>query len=82
MSPLRQKTPHVVVAFDTMSDAMALEAAAKEFGIPGRVIPVPSEVDAGCGMAWSAPLEQREELEAAIQEHELAYAGVHVVMLF
>ena len=82
MSPLRQKTPHAVVAFDTMSDAMAFEAASKTYGIPGRVIPVPSEIDAGCGMSWSAPIDQREELEGAIQQHGLAYAGVYEVLLF
>lgn len=80
--PLRQKTPHAVVAFDTISDAMAFEAASKAHGIPGRVIPVPQEVDAGCGMAWSAPLEQREELEACIEAHDLAYAGIYVVELY
>ena len=79
---LREKTPHVVVAFDTLSDAMALEAAAKQHDIPGRIIPVPKEVDAGCGMAWSAPLEDREQLETALDAHKLAHAGVHVVSLY
>ncbi|MBQ9068337.1 MAG: DUF3343 domain-containing protein [Eggerthellaceae bacterium] len=65
-----------------MSDAMAFESASKLYGIPGRVIPVPSEVDAGCGMSWSAPVDQRGDLEAAIEEHGLANAGIHVVNLY
>lgn len=80
--PLREKTPHAVVAFDTMSDAMAFEAASKEHDIPGRVIPVPGEVDAGCGMSWSVPIEQREELEACIEAHNLAHSGIHIVNLY
>lgn len=79
---MRQKTPHAVVAFDTMSDAMAFEAASKQYSIPGRVIPVPSEVNAGCGMSWAAPLDQREELEAAIEEHKLSYEGIYEVSLY
>ena len=78
----RVKTLHAVAAFDTLSDAMAVEAAAKEHGIPGRMIPVPSEINAGCGMSWAAPLDQREELEAALQVHELAYEGIYEVKLY
>ena len=79
---MRQKTPHAVVAFDTMSDAMAFEAAAAVHGIPGRVIPVPSEVNAGCGMAWSTPIDRREELEAAICAQALSFEGIYEVDLY
>lgn len=80
--PLREKTLHAVVAFDTMSDAMAFETASKQYGIPGRVIPVPSEIDAGCGMSWSVPIAQRVELEGCIAQHNLAHAGIYVVNLY
>lgn len=78
----RVKTPHAVAAFDTLSDAMAVEAAAKVHGIPGRMIPVPSVINAGCGMSWAAPFDQREELEAALQTHGLAYEGIYEVNLY
>ena len=58
----RCKTPHVVVTFHSTADAMAVQAAAAGGVLPGRVIPVPSEISAGCGLAWSVPVEQREEL--------------------
>ena len=82
MSPIRQKTPHVVIAFDTTSDVMAVEEAAKTHGIPGRIIPVPTEVDAGCGMSWAAPINEHDALIAALQEHGLAYSSVHEVNLY
>ena len=31
---------------------MELEAFCKQNGIPGRLIPVPRELSAGCGIAW------------------------------
>ena len=78
----RQKTPHAVVAFDTTSDAMAMDAAARKHNLPGRVIPVPSEVNAGCGMAWSVLCCQRDELEAAMNELGLSYEGIYIVDLY
>lgn len=81
-SGARVKSPHAVVAFDTTSDAMAMDAAARTHGLPGRIIPVPSEISAGCGMAWSVPLAQRDELEEGIRAHDLAHEGIYVVDLF
>lgn len=34
------------------SAVMELEAFCKQNGIPGRLIPVPRELSAGCGIAW------------------------------
>ena len=79
----RQKTPHAVVAFDTTSDAMAMEAAAKAHGdIPGRVIPVPREITAGCGLAWAAPCCQSGQIEAALASYNLAHEGIYIVDLY
>ena len=78
----RKKTPHAVVAFDSTSDAMALDAAAREHDLPGRVIPVPSEINAGCGMAWSVPCCERDNLEGAMIRLGLAYEGIYIVDLY
>ena len=79
---MREKTPKTVVTFATTSDAMAMETAAREHGIPGRIIPVPSEVDAGCGLAWAVGAGQREELWAALHERRLAFEGVFEVPMY
>lgn len=79
---MRQKTLKVVVTFPTNSAALAMEAAAASFGIPGRTIPVPSAVSAGCGLSWCVLPEQREELLAQMEQHDLEYEGIHEVMLY
>lgn len=79
---MRTKSPKTVVTFGSTSDAMGFEVTAREHGMPGRIIPVPSEIDAGCGLAWCADEEQHDELMAAIQEHALSYEGVFNVMLY
>lgn len=44
-----QERIKAVVTFHTTTDAMAMEKACKEAGAPGRLIPVPREISAGCG---------------------------------
>ena len=79
---MRTKSPKVVLTFATTSDAMAMEAAARTHGIPGRIIPVPSEVDAGCGLSWCADASDRDELLAAVERHSLAYEGAFDLQMY
>ena len=79
---MRRKTPKIVVSFATTSDAMAVEAKARETGLPGRMIPVPSAVSAGCGLAWCTEADDRALLEEALVAYGLAFAGLHEVELY
>ena len=49
---MREKTPKVVVTFETTTDAIVFESESKADpeALPGRIIPVPSEISAGCGL--------------------------------
>ena len=78
----RVKTPHTVITFPTTAAAMAFEAAARELGIAGRTIPVPSAVHAGCGTCWSCAPDQAESVLAAAREHGLAIEGTYTVDLY
>lgn len=78
----RTKTPKTVLAFASTEDAMAIDAAAPEHGLPGRLIPVPSEIDAGCGFAWAADAREGEELLRRVDELGLSYESVHEVMMY
>ena len=52
---MRARERRLIVAFLTTHDAMAFEDYCDEKGVPGRLIPLPREISAGCGLAWSAP---------------------------
>jgi hypothetical protein len=52
---MRTKERRLIVAFRTTHDAMAFEEYCIDRGLPGRLIPLPREISAGCGLAWSAP---------------------------
>ncbi len=75
----RVKRPSLVVTFPTTAAAMACEELCARQGLPGRMIPVPGEISAGCGLAWKAAPEDREALETAFSEAGLEVEGFHVV---
>lgn len=52
---MRTKERRLIVAFHTTHDAMAFEDYCLSRGAAGRLIPLPREISAGCGLAWSAP---------------------------
>ena len=61
---MRQKTLKLIITFHTTTAAMSMEATCASAGLPGRLIPVPREITAGCGMAWKAEPADRAALEA------------------
>ena len=75
---MRVKAPALVISFANVTEALAVENACKAAGLPGRIIPVPREITAGCGLAWKAAPEDRETLVAALDAAGLTYQGVHI----
>lgn len=55
---MRKKRDYVILTFRTTTDAMAMEAQCAACGISGRLIPIPREITAGCGLAWRIAPEQ------------------------
>ena len=76
---MREKTVKLIVTFHTTTGAMAMETLCKEKGAPGRLIPVPRAITAGCGLSWCAPLESRAEIEVLVQEAGLDTAGFYEI---
>ena len=73
---MRQSRDFLVITFSETSDAMAAEKLFQERQIPGRIIPIPRQLSAGCGLSWRTEPEEREsagkELDVAgIRWHEM-----------
>ena len=49
---MRQKENKVIVTFHTTAEAIAMEKACLNGGIPGRLIPVPRQISSGCVLAY------------------------------
>lgn len=74
---MRPKMPRILVTFHSTTDAMAMESYCTLHGIPGRLIPVPGVISAGCGMCWSAPPRSRKDVEEAASQAQLRLDGIY-----
>lgn len=64
---MRAKTLQLLITFSSTVQAMSMETQAHAEGLPGRLIPVPTTITAGCGLAYKAPLDSRTELLALME---------------
>ena len=66
---MREKHTFAVLSFASTAAAIETESWCRENGVPGRLIPLPEEISAGCGLAWRMePAEwetYRENMENA-----------------
>jgi hypothetical protein len=78
---MRDKTLKLVLTFYTTTAAMAMERLCADVHLPGRLIPVPREITAGCGMAWCAAPQDRQNLLNAAKSAGIQISGVYELML-
>lgn len=48
------KEKYIVIAFDTTTMAYYMEKLKRDNNLDGRLIPLPKEIDAGCGAAFAS----------------------------
>ena len=78
---MRAKKPALVIAFQNVTDALAVEKFCQAESLPGRIIPIPREITAGCGLAWKAEPEEKDKLLQALDGAGLCYSGSYIVSL-
>ncbi len=78
---MREKQLRAIITFKTTTAAMAMEKLCMEKNIPGRLIPVPRAITAGCGMSWSAPPDAKELASQAAMEAGLAMDGGYELLI-
>lgn len=76
-----RKREKLLITFYTTTDAMAMESLCKEHGVPGRIIPVPGNISADCGLGWCAEPGDRETVVEFMKAKGLKYQGVHLCMI-
>ncbi len=78
---MRMREPSVLFSFHTTAEAMAMDESCRRDGLPGRLIPIPSFVSAGCGFGWKAPEKDRELLTAYMREKGLSFEKEGIYLL-
>ncbi|WP_240308907.1 DUF3343 domain-containing protein [Anaerococcus marasmi] len=67
----------IVITFDTTTDAMMMEAFAKENKLAGKIIPLPNEISAGCGLAFKLEEKDLEKITKTLEENSISYEKIH-----
>ena len=78
--PLVKKLACVIV-FGSATAAMEAESYLPVRGLPGRIIPIPEQISAGCGLSWKAEPEDKDRIVKALDEADIKYAGVYVLKI-
>lgn len=74
-----KKKPTLIITFATTTQAMAMEKFCTQQDLPGRLIPVPREITAGCGLSWKAKPEDKETLLTALTGAGMKWAACHIL---
>ena len=72
---MKKKELKLIVTFHTTADAMAMEKACKGKS-EGRLIPVPRELSAGCGISWCSALTEKNTVEQILSEAGIEYEEI------
>ena len=78
---IREKKPAFIIAFDETTQAMATDKFCTKHALPGRLIPVPRDITAGCGLAWKAAPEEKEILLDALRREGIEWASTYILEL-
>lgn len=78
---MRKKEEKIIITFHTTAASMAVEKACREAQIPGRLIPVPRELSAGCGFAWCSDPEWQEPLERLLEKKKIETEAIVRMMV-
>lgn len=70
---MRKKELKLVITFHTTAEAIAMETVCRKMEIPGRLIPVPRQISAGCGLSWSMPEGWQKRILELMGVQELGY---------
>lgn len=69
------------IAFECTTAALKMEKEAAARKIPGKLVPIPRQLSATCGLAFRSDPKQKETLIALAKELEIETEGCHILTL-
>ena len=70
---MKEKKLSLVISFNKTVDAMAVEEYCLKNDVSGRLIPLPKEISAGCGLAWKCDASQKDEMKKIIFDLKIEF---------
>ena len=74
---MRIKKKTWILTFESTTQAMAAEKFCMEQNLPGRLIPIPREITAGCGLSWKAVPEEETRFLRHWRKQAVTGRGVY-----
>lgn len=75
---MRVKKKWIIITFSSTNDAMHFES---QCPIQGRLIPLPTSLSSGCGLAWKSELSLKYDLLDFLSNGKINYHQVVELML-
>lgn len=75
------KNEKLIVSFDKTVDAIAMESFCKKNNINGRLIPLPSQISEGCGLAWENDNLDKNKLIEILNNSQIKYDKMIILVL-
>lgn len=67
------KDKKLYITFYTSAEAMATESACKEKNLPGKLVPVPRVLSAGCGIAWECNHLLKDDVLKLLEAEDIEF---------
>ena len=78
---MRPKEDKVVISFYTTTMAMKMEKICKEQHVDGRIIPLPKEISAGCGLAFCSSQIDVDYWTGFMDKNQIEYENIKRMMV-
>ena len=78
---MRTKELKLVITFNSTTAAMGFETYCKRNQIAGRLIPLPREISAGCGLSWCTTPNERPIWEEVLKNEQIITDGMYELFL-
>ena len=75
---LMNKETYLIIAFDSTSHALDLEEK-EAHKMQGRIIPLPREIDAGCGLCFASLDLDKDKWEKFLKDEKVQYTLIKEV---
>ena len=73
------KEKYLYITFFTSAEAMATEQVCMSNNISGKLVPVPRELSANCGISWQSRAEDEERLKQLLKENDIEWEVMKVL---
>lgn len=79
---MREKSTKLIITFPNTSSAMALESCYPYAMGPGKIIPVPAQITAGCGLAWCDLPASEKDLRKLMDEKGISFSSISCLDMY